>query len=166
MLFFLAAVRPLWSERRLAGSSGANPYFPPHYSGFIAAGLHVYSSCRPRPGLPRAAIMAIGRVLSSFLFCTMPASIRRLQTAQQQGTATGELLAETVQGLHLASPLSPTQQAQFRRCCAHLLASASQASCPELLLAADVCFNHAYQLGKPTAQGCPRHPVDKHERVR
>jgi len=90
----------------------------------------------------------------------MPVSLQRLQAAQQRGaTATGQVLAETVQDLHPASGLSEVQQAQFRQCCAHLVAFAPKASCPDLLLAADVCFNHAYQLGKPVARGCPRHPV-------
>jgi hypothetical protein len=90
----------------------------------------------------------------------MPISIQRLQAAQQQGpTTTGQVLAETVQALHLFSHLSQDQQAQFRTCCACLAASATEASCPALLLAADVCFNYAYQLRDPAARGCPRHPL-------
>ena len=89
----------------------------------------------------------------------MPFSIQHLQVAQQQGGITGQVLADTVQDFHLASRLSEAQQAQFYRCCAHLVVSMMEASYPALLLKADVCFNHAYQLGIPFARGCPRHPA-------
>jgi hypothetical protein len=89
----------------------------------------------------------------------MSVSLQRLHTARNQSPVAVRLvLAHTVQDLHPASPLSPAQQAQFQACCARLVDSDPEASCPDLLLAADVCFNHAYQLGSPAARGCPRHP--------
>jgi hypothetical protein len=89
----------------------------------------------------------------------MPTSTYQLQAARQQGpSTTAHVLAETVQDFHPVSHLSQDQKAQLRTCCARL-ATAPEASCSALLLAADVCFNYAYQLHDPVARGCPRHPV-------
>jgi hypothetical protein len=88
----------------------------------------------------------------------MPVSLQRLRTALQQPypAATARVLADVVEHLHPASPLSPSQQQQFRRCCAHLVAAATP-DCPTLLLAADVCFNYAYALPGTPARACPHH---------
>ena len=82
--------------------------------------------------------------------------------AQPGAAQAGPLLAQVVQSQHPASSLSAAAAQQFRCCCARLVQATPAPSFAALLLAADVCFNYAYQIPRGRAMApvpCPRHPL-------
>ena len=89
----------------------------------------------------------------------MPYSLQRLQTAlgHHYPAAIAPVLALTLQELHPKSPLTLVQQRQLEDCCAYLAVSSAADSCEHLLLAAEVCFNYAYQVPGAEVTCCPRH---------
>jgi hypothetical protein len=92
----------------------------------------------------------------------MPTPIHTLHTAYQQGdlNAVAETLSKLVQHQHAASLLLPSGKRQFGYCCQQLAKSfARSGDYLSLLLAAEVCFNHAYTIpNQKLASPCPHHP--------